>query len=431
MARRRLELQPRPLPPMQRDSAATPGTSAEARNGATGLALLPFLGAGQTHKKGKYKSQVKAGLYFLVNQMKVNANGGSLYESGGSMYSHGIGSIVLCEAYAMTHDKSLYAPAQQALNFIAYAQDPVGGGWRYSPRQAGDTSAVGWQIMAMKSGHMGYLRIPPVTVQKAFRFLDSVQANNGAHYGYTDPAANRDATTAVGLLCRMYLGWKKDNPALERGRQVDQPARPFHVQHVLQLLRHPGDAHTGKATCGRSGTRRCATSWSRRKPRRATRRGAGTWAAATPPTGADASTARPWPRWSWKSTTATCPSTASRAPRKTSRSTELAPSDHPPRAFAWHHQKTYVFSPSKFRDIVSGRRRGLRATSMRLGLRVVEVPYTMAVGWRNRRYDSGKAPVASSLGPGRQRGQPHAWAAPAKRPWSAGSPSGSAAAAFA
>jgi hypothetical protein len=205
------------LCPGCRGQCRNPGDIPDARNGATAMALLPFLGAGQTHQTGKYKAQVKAGLYFLVNRMKVGPQGGSLLEPGGNMYSHGIASIVLCEAYAMTHDKGLYAPAQQALNFIAYAQDPVGGGWRYSPRQPGDTSVVGWQIMALKSGHMAYLRVPPITVQKASRFLDSVQANNGAQYGYTDPAPGRDATTAVGLLCRMYLGWKKDNPALERG----------------------------------------------------------------------------------------------------------------------------------------------------------------------------------------------------------------------
>ncbi|GAF68457.1 unnamed protein product, partial [marine sediment metagenome] len=39
---------------------------ASARNAATGLALLPFLGAGQTHKDGKYQKVVRAGLYFLA-----------------------------------------------------------------------------------------------------------------------------------------------------------------------------------------------------------------------------------------------------------------------------------------------------------------------------------------------------------------------------
>jgi hypothetical protein len=158
------------------------------------------------------------------------------------MYSHGICSIALCEAYAMTHDKGLYAPAQQALNFIAYAQDPVGGGWRYQPRQAGDTSVVGWQIMALKSGHMAYLQVPPITVKKASIFLDTVQANNGANYGYTDPGSG-PATTAIGLLCRMYLGWKQENPALQRGakwvaNQGPSPGNMYYNYYATQVMHH-------------------------------------------------------------------------------------------------------------------------------------------------------------------------------------------------
>jgi tetraacyldisaccharide 4'-kinase len=52
-----------------------------------------------------------------------------------------------------------------------------------------------------------------------------------------------------------------------------------------------------------------------------------------------------------------------------------------------------LLSPSQFRDLVSGRRRGVGAAMLRTGLAVMEVPYTLAVRWRNRRYDRGAAPV--------------------------------------
>ncbi|GAB4129874.1 prenyltransferase/squalene oxidase repeat-containing protein [Thermopirellula anaerolimosa] len=220
-----------------------PGSLADARSGATAMALLPFLGAGQTHREGEYSKSVRAGLYYLItNRMKVSPEGGSFYENGGSMYSHGLAAICLTEAYAMTRDKVLRAPAQEALNFIVSAQDPVGGGWRYQPRQKGDTSVVGWQLMALKSGFMGYLQIPPVTIQKATRFLDSVQSNEGANYGYTDPGAG-PATTAVGLLCRMYMGWDKDNPALQRGVKWLSERGPsktdmYYNYYATQVLRH-------------------------------------------------------------------------------------------------------------------------------------------------------------------------------------------------
>jgi len=203
--------------PKCKGQCGNPGEVVEARNAATAMALLPFFGAGQTHQVGEYKDTVKAGLYYLIRRMKVDAaRGGSFHEKGGTMYSHGLAAIVICEAYAMTHDKALYKPAQSVVNFITYAQDPVGGGWRYQPRQRGDMSVTGWQLVALRSGHGAYLQVPPATVKKAAAFLDSVQANSGANYGYTGPGEG-PATTAMGLLCRMVLGWKKDNPALQKG----------------------------------------------------------------------------------------------------------------------------------------------------------------------------------------------------------------------
>ena len=225
-----------------RNQCRNPGTLKAARNAATAMALLPFLGAGQTHRKGTYKNTVKAGLYYLVTHMKVSPKGGDLSEAEGRMYSHGLASIVLCEAFAMTQDKGLHNPAQEAVKFICYAQDPVGGGWRYEPRTPGDTSVVGWQIMALKSGHMAYLQVPPVVVKKAFIYLNTVQANSGSHYGYNVPGTG-SATTAIGLLCRMYLGWKKDNPALERGAQWISNLGPdasnmYYNYYATQVMRH-------------------------------------------------------------------------------------------------------------------------------------------------------------------------------------------------
>lgn len=217
-----------------------PGTMEEARTAATALALLPFLGAGQTQSEGEYQKTVQSGLYFLLNRR--NRKTGSLYEPMGSMYSHGIASIVLCEDYAMTHDKTLFEPAQSAVKFICYAQDPVGGGWRYEPRQPGDTSVLGWQLMALKSAHLAYLQVPPEVVRKAYAFLDSVQSESGAKYGYTTPAGDTLATTSIGLLCRMYLGWKKSEPALQRGvawLSEQGPSENFyHNYYATQVMFH-------------------------------------------------------------------------------------------------------------------------------------------------------------------------------------------------
>ena len=216
----------------------------QSRTGATAMALLPFLGAGQTHMEGEYKETCRRGLYFLGSQIKMGPNGGDLRGQGGNMYCHGLAAIVLCEAYALTQDKALMVPAQQSLNFIVYAQDKTGGGWRYAPQTPGDTSAVGWQVMALKSGHLAYLQVPKQTIAGAINFLNLVQSDSGAFYGYTAPAANRDATTAVGLLCRMYLGWKKEEPALQRGVAWMSKRGPtnnmYFNYYATQIMHHYG-----------------------------------------------------------------------------------------------------------------------------------------------------------------------------------------------
>ena len=52
-----------------------------------------------------------------------------------------------------------------------------------------------------------------------------------------------------------------------------------------------------------------------------------------------------------------------------------------------------LFSPSGFRDLVSGRRRGPAAAALRGILAAAEVPYAWAVRWRNRCYDRGMRAV--------------------------------------
>jgi tetraacyldisaccharide 4'-kinase len=52
-----------------------------------------------------------------------------------------------------------------------------------------------------------------------------------------------------------------------------------------------------------------------------------------------------------------------------------------------------LFRPSEFRDLVSGRRRGVGAAALRTLLRVAETPYAAAVSWRNRGFDTGRRPI--------------------------------------
>lgn len=52
-----------------------------------------------------------------------------------------------------------------------------------------------------------------------------------------------------------------------------------------------------------------------------------------------------------------------------------------------------VLNAAEFREIVSGRRRGAVAALARCALAAIEVPYTLAVCWRNYGYDRGHTPT--------------------------------------
>ncbi|MDC0935698.1 terpene cyclase/mutase family protein [Pirellulales bacterium] len=200
-------------------ACGNPGDLVKSPAGATGLALLPFLGAGNTHQTGKYRDVVENGMYALVSMLKTTPDGATVIDEGQyRMYSHGIATMALCESFAMTGDEYLRPAAQAALAFTCNAQDPNGGGWRYNPPEAGDTSMHGWHVGALKSGFMASLSVPPLVVERASYFLDQVSVDDGSGYCYSPTSkVYGGATSAIGLLCRMYMGIYRDDKGLKAG----------------------------------------------------------------------------------------------------------------------------------------------------------------------------------------------------------------------
>ena len=237
-----------------------PGDLRDCRAGATAMALLAFLGAGQTPKQGLYKKTVGRGFAYLIRNMKTarlplrraglrkgTALGdlrGHTTRRNARMYAQGLATLVLCEVYAMTREGHCRGAAQSAVNFIVDAQDPVGGGWRYEPRQAGDLSVTGWQLMALTSARVAGLEVPDSTLTLAGKFLNHVQSAGGAFYGYSSPKRTA-SMTAVGLLCRMYLGWGHDKRPLQDGVTFLSNRGPakkemYYNYYATQVLHHWG-----------------------------------------------------------------------------------------------------------------------------------------------------------------------------------------------
>jgi hypothetical protein len=217
----------------------------------TAFGLLPFLAAGQTHKapvvsKDKkaplkdYHKGVDAGLKFLMGKQGKDGY------YGGDMYSHSLAAIAMCEAYGLTSDPVLKVSAQKAINYLVDAQDPIGGGWRYTPKTAGDTSVTGWALMALKSGQMAGLSVPAATLRKVERFLDSVETPAKGGYQYLSGSGEKPAMTAVGMLCREYLGVRPQNTGLLAGVERLKKSPPgttgnlYYEYYATQVMHHMG-----------------------------------------------------------------------------------------------------------------------------------------------------------------------------------------------
>jgi hypothetical protein len=198
---------------------------AQSEGAATALGLLPFLAAGQTHQSdGPYVKNIGAGLNALIKGQKPN---GDLSNGGSQMYSHGLATIALCEAYGMTKDSRLGFAAQAAIEFIQTGQNREGG-WRYSHgSDDSDTSVVGWQVMALKSGQMAGLKVNPNTLNQARKYLGTcARGNYKSEFSYTPGGGTTFTMTSVGLLGSQYLGAKRDDPMINGGVEYLMKRKP-------------------------------------------------------------------------------------------------------------------------------------------------------------------------------------------------------------
>ena len=202
------------------DPCTGPGNGANDV-GVTGLALLAFLGQGNTLRDGPYRKVVRSGIKWLLQQQNESNGLLGTNASQSYIYSHAIAATALCEAYGLSDMlPSLKKPAQQAINYIAYARNPYGV-WRYEPRVTdGDTSITGWMVQALLSAKEFELDVDDAALKTALVFFDSVTDPTTGAAGYTKagegssravgkgdkfPNSRTEALTAVVLLCRYLM----------------------------------------------------------------------------------------------------------------------------------------------------------------------------------------------------------------------------------
>lgn len=206
--------------------------------GATGLALMPFLGAGYTDrgsaKENPYAKNVRQGLRFLMTSQDDDGTFGTRATQHW-IYNHAIATHTMCEAYAMTRNPRYREPARRGLELILRSRNPYMA-WRYGVRPGeNDTSVTAWCVMALRSGHRAGFEIEEDAFRGALAWLDKVTDPETGATGYNMrggrvarpeglidafPPEKSQAMTAAAIFTRILCGQQKASDVIRKGADL-------------------------------------------------------------------------------------------------------------------------------------------------------------------------------------------------------------------
>lgn len=213
--------------------------------GMTGLALLCFLGHGETPDSVQYGPTItKAVQWFLDNgtnfgdRIEEESRGFlvlrplnalppiTTYQGfgNGGKYQHAIGTCALGEYYAITKDERVLEVYEKAVRYIVQGQTGLVAAetglacWNFGAhhgsywtsevaKETQNLCTTGWQVQALIAAHLTRLDLPGVdqALDKAMAFVESVKGPKGG-YGYQSASDNFNLT---GIGITSLLLWRK------------------------------------------------------------------------------------------------------------------------------------------------------------------------------------------------------------------------------
>ena len=165
--------------------------------GATGLALLVFLGNGNTTGEGPHKEVVARGVKWFEDLQDPDTG-----QLSGTIHDHAIATLALCEAYYFSKSPLFKRTAQDAVDHIVGA------------RASEKTWRCGWALLALASAEDGGLVVDQAALGDAEQWIDGLTAEDG------------QAAIAMGLLGRAVLDQRPES-------------HPVMVEHADLLLADP------------------------------------------------------------------------------------------------------------------------------------------------------------------------------------------------
>ncbi|MHC4222513.1 MAG: hypothetical protein ACYSUN_00850 [Planctomycetota bacterium] len=203
--------------------------------GMTGIALLSFYAAGYRPHSGRYKDTVLRAQVFTAARQRADGDFGGQGDLIGG-YTRPVGTIALAEAYGTTADKEFYERAwRSAAHLVRIQYDDAGWRYRLGGQFPGDTSVTGWNAWAIATARKIGIPVDPMGLEGSNSLIDMFSSevtqdeefyNTDPRYffevgrgqsfihftGYNAREASRPPMTAIGLICKIFMGRHRSHP---------------------------------------------------------------------------------------------------------------------------------------------------------------------------------------------------------------------------
>ena len=193
----------------------------EANGGAypsamTGMAGIALLAEGSTTTQGKYASNIRDAVDFLLKQSKKNGLIGNNIEMDDRYtYGHGFGLLFLSQVFGEEEDEArreeLMDVLTRAVLFCGQAQTKSGG-WGYVSAKDGNQFDEGsttiTQVQALRGCRNAGIHVPKEIIDKAIGYIRkcSIQEGVGGVQYNTHGGGGRPPISAAAIACLFNAG---------------------------------------------------------------------------------------------------------------------------------------------------------------------------------------------------------------------------------
>ncbi len=204
--------------------------------GIVALALMGFMAAGNTPGEGPYGSNVALGLEWMLKQCQPNGLIAKDVVGSGPMYSQGLATLFLAEAWGMTRREDVHDKLKNAVELIIKTQNREGG-WRYHPvARDADLSVTIMQLMALRAASNCGITVPGDTIENAIGYVKKcAEKNKDGSFSYQANRGNGGdfsfARTAAGVMSLQIAGNYK-------AEEVKQG-----LDHLMRVMDEPKGNH--------------------------------------------------------------------------------------------------------------------------------------------------------------------------------------------